>query len=167
MRLNRTIITSTGSFDLTVKELPGVPLVSNVNTIKVPTGTLIDEGAGVIQLLVSKYILNFGAVGKNLKTNWLNLNGGGPVSLITGHRIWKSSKLVSLSVETGDITTCTFKIFKNKTTEIASISLTNESAKHDITLNISLIAGDSLSCLMEVPSGFVSNPSINLELSMM
>ena len=44
---------TTTSFNLTVKEIDGIPTVSGVNTIQVSNGTLIDNGGGTVTIITA------------------------------------------------------------------------------------------------------------------
>ena len=44
---------TTTSFNLTVKEIDGIPTVSGVNTIRVSNGTLIDNGGGTVTIITA------------------------------------------------------------------------------------------------------------------
>lgn len=44
---------TTTSFNLTVKEIDGIPTVSGVTTIQVSNGTLVDDGGGTVTITTS------------------------------------------------------------------------------------------------------------------
>lgn len=107
---------------------------------------------------------NFGMKGRNLKSQWLRLNGGEIVSKITGHRLWFDGALIYLAVQTGGNCRAVFHIYERsgtgERTEIASITLYNQDGKH-APFYIPVSAGKAVSCRMEVTAGVVNNPNID------
>lgn len=143
-----------------------ITLLNNYSCIG-GTDTTLPSAWTSTPLAKSSTLFNFGRDRSNLKTQWLRLNGGGAVSNITGHRVWKPSSIKSISVQTGSTSNSTFKIYKNGSTLLLEIVLTN-SLGNQVILDdnslIDLVVGDTLSCLMEVNSGKVKMPNLNVEI---
>jgi len=108
---------------------------------------------------------NFGISTRNNKTKWLDVPSGSATTL-TGHRVPVSElRLIAISVQTQNLCDATFHIRKNGgTTDITTIVLSSQSGKSrsvDVAVNID----DWLTCWMEVHSGNVDHPNVNLVLS--
>ena len=136
----------------------GIPKIS----VYVYTGNFLDDVNGSNNL--DRICLNFGKIGKYVNSGWLKVGGRGPQSNISGHRIFRDSKLSYISVQTGEPCDAIFNIHKNGSQfPIASLSLSNLSGLEQ-SKGVILSKGDVLSCYMETSTTTVNNPNINIEI---
>jgi len=118
-----------------------------------------------INISASGIIFNFGRVGRRLKSQWLRLNGGKIVSAVTGHRLWFRGTLKVISVQTAAFCNARFYIRKDAGglfEDLDFLYINGNAGGDALNVDKPLIAGDILSCYMEVVSGIVNNPSVNV-----
>ena len=84
------------------------------------------------------------------------------MSKITGHRIWFNGYIIYVSAQTGSTCVANFHIKKKGVeTALAVLPLNSEMGKHS-SFYIPVAAGDILHCWMEVVTGVVSNPNVDV-----
>jgi len=137
----------------------GIPKIS----VFVYSGDFLDISSQASS--VDRIDFNFGKIGNYVNSGWLKTNGRGTQSNISGHRIFRDSKLTFISVQVGEQCNAIFHIHRNNSEfPIASITLSNVIGWQE-SKNVILAEGDVLSCYMETISGTVNNPNINIEVA--
>ena len=117
-------------------------------------------------LSFSRESFSFGIDNMNISdSRWLMVING-IYSNLSGYRIYRNATITSLSVQTENLSFCTFCIRKNRSeTNIQTITLTNEIGKTVDNLNDNLNINDYLQCYLEVNSGNVDYPVLLVELA--
>ena len=96
---------------------------------------------------------------------WLRIEGKIPSNL-NGYLMTRDSVITSLSAKTENIADCVFRIRKNGSpTNIASLTFIGQTTGQLNSLNIDLDAGDYIQCFLEVTSGDVDYPIVNVEIA--
>jgi len=96
---------------------------------------------------------------------WLRIEGKIP-SNINGYLMSRDSVITALSAKTENISDCIFHIRKNGSpTDITSLTFNNQTIGSINSLNIDLDAGDYIQCFLEVTSGNVDYPVVNIEVA--
>lgn len=104
----------------------------------------------------------FGRGRGQLDDMWLYTTDGAPTS-ITGPRMPKNMTIVGMSVQTSTAATATFYIRKNgAVANLGSVALAAVTGNHNYALNIDVNAGDWLGVYMDVTSGKVSYPVVQI-----
>lgn len=96
---------------------------------------------------------------------WLRIRDKMPSNII-GYSIVRDSIITTVSARGENPLSATFRFRRNgDPTNLVSLTLTNEQAKSQNSLNISLDAGDYIQCYMEVDAGDVDYPIADVEIA--
>jgi hypothetical protein len=96
---------------------------------------------------------------------WLRIEGKIP-SNINGYLMPRDSVITGLSAKTENLSDCVFRIRKNGVlTDITSLTFSGQTTGSINSLNINLDAGDYIQCFLEVTSGNVDYPIVNIEVA--
>jgi hypothetical protein len=78
----------------------------------------------------------------------------------------RDSVITGLSAKTENLSDCVFRIRKNGVlTDITSLTFSGQTTGSINSLNINLDAGDYIQCFLEVTSGNVDYPIVNIEVA--
>jgi len=107
-------------------------------------------------------VADFGRGRANQDSQWLR-NSTGSVSNKTGPRAPKAITIIGMSVQTANSATATFYIRKNGVvTNLGNVALSGVNGNHTYSLNINMAAGDFMSIYMDVTSGNVDHPIVQI-----
>jgi len=108
----------------------------------------------------------FGIDHRNISSDrWMSLISS-IYSNVVGYRIPRNATITAVTIQTQNLTTCTFRIRKNNSpANIMSINLAAESGKSNDDLDIDLSENDFLQCYLENITGNVDYPTLLLELA--
>jgi len=107
-------------------------------------------------------VADFGRGRSNQNSQWLR-NSTGSVSNKTGPRAPKAITIVGMSVQTANNANATFYIRKNgASTNLGNVALSGVSGNHSYSLSINLSAGEFIGVYMDVSSGNVDHPIVQV-----
>lgn len=114
----------------------------------------------------SRESFSFGLPNRNISSNrWLMITSG-IYSNLSGYRTYRNATITSLSVQTENLSYCTFYIRRNGTgSNIYPITLNNETGKSLDNLDENLNINDYLQCYLVINSGNVDYPNLLVELA--
>lgn len=96
---------------------------------------------------------------------WLRIRDKMPSNII-GYSVVRDSVITTVSARGENPLNATFRYRRNGvSTNLVNLTLTNEQAKSQNSLNINLDAGDYIQCFMEVDSGTVDYPIADVEIA--
>lgn len=108
----------------------------------------------------------FGINHKNLTSERYMLLAGKLVTSATGIRIPRNATITSITVQTKNSATGTFRIRKNDiSSDLATLTLTSEQGKSQSNLSIDLDKDDWIQILMSPGAGQIDYPVLNLEMA--
>lgn len=129
-----------------------------------------DSGGG--SGTAEKLRLVFSLWNRNQKINrWLQYNN--LTTNLQGVYLWNTGKLDAVFIKTNNLCDCNFYIYKNVNSESASqpaniplliVNMASEDFKYVPNINIDLYAGDYLKIYLEILSGKVSLPTLNIDI---
>ncbi len=107
-------------------------------------------------------VADFGRDRNNQDSQWLR-NSIGSASNISGPRMPANATILGMSVQTRNSAVATFYIRKNgAAANLGNVALSSVSGNQTYALNISLSAGEFISLYMDVTSGNVDHPIVQI-----
>ncbi len=118
-------------------------------------------------LSTSRQILSFGINHRNIAASqWMMATSRVRTNII-GYKIPRNATITALTIQSqNSVANCSFNIRKNNSvTNIVSVTLVGQTSNVTDNLNVDIDINDWLQVFLQVNSGNVDNPLLNLEIA--